>query len=306
MSTKGIFLSYRRIEDEWANRLSRHLGNRFGNDLVFQDVDDIPGGEKWRDKIVAAIRDAEVILVLIGPHWLVDPQGRRRLDDPEDVLRREVADALEQKKVILPVLVDGALMPDSKDLPDDITPLTDREAMPLRDVSWNHDLGRLLDRLRDLLLPTRKREPLEDIQWELWRLQQEFFTALDQDQNPSLALDVAQRTFALLNRVTPLYPGDTFLQATRGYTHKNLAIALFRLERDDEANSHLAAADQVFSTLTEEFPNDPAAWDGKGSVEFMKGNVQEARRCFERALELKPDYEEPRRNLQKIQERYGA
>jgi tetratricopeptide (TPR) repeat protein len=309
MSTKGIFVSYRRIEGQWADRLSRHLGNRFGNDLVFQDVDDILGGEKWRDRIAAAIRDAEVILVLIGPYWLVDPQGKRRLDDPEDVLRREVADALEREKVILPVFVGGGAMPDAQDLPADVAPLADREGIPLKDVSWNLDLGRLLDRLRVLLTATRKREPLEDIQWEWWRLQQEFFTALEQGQNPASALDVAQRTFVLLNRATPLYPGDIFLQASRGYTHKNLAIALFDLERDDEANAHLADADRVFSTLTEEFPNDPSAWDGKGSIEFMKGNVEEARRCFERALELKPDYEEPRRNLQelqKLQERRGT
>jgi hypothetical protein len=79
MSTQGIFVSYRRIEGQWADRLSRHLGNRFGNDLVFQDVDDIAGGEKWRDKIVAAIHDAEVILVMIGPYWLVDHMGATAL-----------------------------------------------------------------------------------------------------------------------------------------------------------------------------------------------------------------------------------
>jgi hypothetical protein len=64
------------------------------------------------------------------------------------VLRREVADTLAQNKVILPVLVGGALMPDSKDLPDDITPLTALNALAVRDTNWNHDVGRLLDRLR--------------------------------------------------------------------------------------------------------------------------------------------------------------
>jgi TIR domain-containing protein/tetratricopeptide repeat protein len=295
--SKGIFLSYRRVEGSWANRLCRHLGNRFGNDLVFQDVDDIAGGEEWRDKIAAAIHDAEVILVVIGPHWLVDQNGRRRLDDPADVLRKEVVDALEQKKVVLPVLVGGASMPDSKDLPQDIAPLTDRNAIPVTDTNWNDDLGPLLDRLRSLLIPTRQREPLENIQLELYRLQQEFFAALEQQQGPATALDVAQRTLALLDRVSPLYPDDTYLQAVRGYTHKNLAIALPRFERYEEADSHLSVADQVFSTLREEFPKDPSAWDGKGSVEYMKGNLVEARRCFERALELKPDYQEARENL---------
>ena len=305
MSTKGIFLSYRRIEASWANRLARHLGNRFGNDLVFEDVEDIAGGEKWHNKIAAAIRDAEVILVMIGPHWLVDKTGRRRLDEPKDVLRYEVAAALTQKKMILPVLVGGASMPESKELPPNIRRLPGRNAISVTDANWNDDLGRLLDRLRNLLIATRTLEPLESVEVELSRLQQEFFAAIRQDQGAASALDIAQHTLALLDRVSPLYPTNIFLQEVRGYTHKNLAIALYDFERNEEADSHLAVADRVFSTLREEFPNEPPAWDGKGSVEHMKGNIAEARRCFERALELKPDYEEARQNLNALLKEMG-
>jgi len=301
MSAKGIFVSYRRIEKKWADRLAKNLGNRFGNDLVFQDVDDIAGGEEWRKKITGAIRNAEVFLVMIGPHWLIDPEGQRRLDDDEDVLRGEVEDALTQKKNILPVLVGNNEMPDAKDLPNDIAALTGFNATPISDANWNRDIGGLLDRIRDLLTATREREPLEKVQQELYRLQQEFFAAVDRDQGLADALDIAQHTLALLDRVNPLYPADTYLQAVRGYTHKNLAIALLRFQRDEEGNSHLAVADQVFTTLLEEYPEDPSAWDGKGSVEFMKGRLEEARRCFERALELYPGYTEARRNLNAVE-----
>jgi tetratricopeptide (TPR) repeat protein len=298
----GVFLSYRRIEAQWADRLARHLGNRLGNDLVFQDVDDIAGGEEWRDSIAAAIRNAEVVLVMIGPHWLADERGRRRLDDPLDVLRGEVAAALAWGKVVLPVLVGGGWMPGSEDLPEDVRPLAGRNAVTLSDAQWNDDLGRLFDRLRALLTPTRERWPLDATRWELYGLQQEFFAALDRDQDPVRALDLAQRTLGLLDRITPLHPSNTWLQAMRGYTHKNLAMALARFGREDEASAHLAVADQVFTTLREEFPDDPSAWDGKGSVEFIKGNLEEACRCFERALALKPDYEEAKQNLAAVLE----
>ena len=37
-----VFISYRRADSaEWAKRLYCHLSMRFGEDLIFQDVDDI-------------------------------------------------------------------------------------------------------------------------------------------------------------------------------------------------------------------------------------------------------------------------
>ncbi|MGZ6613112.1 MAG: toll/interleukin-1 receptor domain-containing protein [Solirubrobacteraceae bacterium] len=68
----GVFLSYRRIEQARVVRLARNLSNRFGADLLFRDVEDIAGGQRWRDSIRAAIDQAEVVLVAIGPRWLVD------------------------------------------------------------------------------------------------------------------------------------------------------------------------------------------------------------------------------------------
>ena len=58
------------------------------------------------------------------------------------------------------------------------------------------------------------------------------------------ALDLAQRTLATLDRISPLYPDDVYLQAFRGYTHKNCAIALLGFGRDSEASERLDAARQ--------------------------------------------------------------
>ena len=78
-----------------ASKLSDHLSLRFGDDIVFRDVDDLQPGMRWRREIDAALRGAEVVLVLIGPQWFAARQ-RRRLADPKDVLRQEIATALEQ------------------------------------------------------------------------------------------------------------------------------------------------------------------------------------------------------------------
>jgi len=130
----GVFLSYRRAERKWADRLARNLGNRFGRDLVFQDVEDIPIGQRWRDVIGDAIAGAEVVLAAIGRYWLVDEQGRRRLEDPEDVLLGELEEALALGKPIVPVLVGGARMPRRDQLPEALAELSESSA-PSRSVS---------------------------------------------------------------------------------------------------------------------------------------------------------------------------
>jgi hypothetical protein len=83
--------------------------------------------------------------VLIGRDWLEvqGPDGRRRLDDPDDVLRREITAALARDILVIPVLVEGATMPSEHTLPSDIAPLARRNALELSDTRWDYDVGRL-------------------------------------------------------------------------------------------------------------------------------------------------------------------
>ena len=50
------------------------------------DVTAIAAGTDFVDQVDRAISTSDVSLVVIGPGWLgvTDPEGRRRLDDPED------------------------------------------------------------------------------------------------------------------------------------------------------------------------------------------------------------------------------
>jgi tetratricopeptide (TPR) repeat protein len=296
----GVFLSYRRVERDWAAKLARSLGNRFGRDLVFQDVEDIAGGERWRERIRAAIEGAEVVLVSIGPHWL----DGDRLDDPGDVLRAELAEALERGKPTIPVLVGGAAMPDQAKLPGALAELTELQAMTLGDDTWNADLALLLERVRTLLAPIRATEPFEDVLREVFEGQARFW-ALREAGRFADALEAAQRVLAALDRVSPLYPGDVDLQIHRGYEEKNCAIALEDLGRDDDAQRALERSDVVFSTLLEEYPENPSAWDGKGSIVWMRGQMRESLPYFERALELDPDYAAARINRDNVMRALG-
>ena len=95
-----------------------------------------------------------MLLAVIGRRWasITDADGHRRLDDPDDLVRREIARALERPDVqVIPVLVDGAQMPAKDELPPDLAPLTRRQACELTDSRWEYDVEKLTRRLRDLL-----------------------------------------------------------------------------------------------------------------------------------------------------------
>ena len=110
----GVFLSYRR-EDSRAQtvRLSKHLGLRFDDGLIFRDEEDIKAGVKWYDAIMDVIADCDAFLLVIGPKWLEarNSAGQRRLDDPDDVLLNEILRALSRDLTVIPVLLDETEMP---------------------------------------------------------------------------------------------------------------------------------------------------------------------------------------------------
>src|SRR6266516_1226086 len=128
----GIFLSYRRQEgSDFAGRLADRLADRFGEGQVFIDVDTIEPGVDFAEEISRAVATCKVLLAVIGPNWLTedDEQGRRRLDDPDDIVRLEIEAALARNVRVIPILVEGAVMPGREDLPESLARLADRNAV---------------------------------------------------------------------------------------------------------------------------------------------------------------------------------
>ncbi len=107
---------------------------------VFFDVSTIAGGEDFVTKLTAAIHKSDAILVFIGKKWLEQtPDGVVRILETEDHVRAEVRIALQQTGIVLPILVDGALMPRPEQLPDDIRAICTINALPLRHESFDDD-----------------------------------------------------------------------------------------------------------------------------------------------------------------------
>jgi hypothetical protein len=137
------FISYREDDAKpWAILLRDRLAEAFTERLVYLDKDALGPGS-WREQLDQALTRCGAFLVVIGRRWLTvkTSDGSRRLDDPDDVHRREIAIALSREDVtVIPVLVDGATMPRSEELPDDIRALTERQARSLADRSSHRQL----------------------------------------------------------------------------------------------------------------------------------------------------------------------
>jgi hypothetical protein len=147
-----IFISYRREDTSgYAGRLSDRLRSYFGDHQVFMDIDAIEPGVDYQEMIESTIDAIDVMVVLIGRQWLLSPTGRRRLDDPDDFVRLEIAGALERKIRVIPVLLEGAAMPTVHDLPPPVVPLAHRNAIEISDSRWDYDCQRLLSVLETAL-----------------------------------------------------------------------------------------------------------------------------------------------------------
>lgn len=155
-----IFISYRRSDTRAdAGRLYDSLRRRFGKDQLFMDVDTLQPGQDWVDAVETAVARCDVLLALIGDEWatVVDPSGRRRIEDDLDRVRLEIEAALRQDKPVIPVLFDDARMPGRDELPESLQSLRRRHAMRLAHDTFRYDLEPLIHSLRSIETAKRAR-----------------------------------------------------------------------------------------------------------------------------------------------------
>lgn len=153
MAGEAIFVGYRRDDTaDVAGRIYDAMAQRFGRQRLFKDVDNIAPGVDFGDYINTVLPRCRVALILIGPHWLEsrDESGRRRLDDEHDWVRVEIETALATPGLLVaPVLINGAQMPRSEDVPESLRPLLRRNAASIRrDPDFHDDVERLASAIR--------------------------------------------------------------------------------------------------------------------------------------------------------------
>jgi hypothetical protein len=149
-----IFINYRKDDSNWnALALYNDLQKYFKKEQLFKDFNAILPGDDFVVSIQNALNKCNVLLVVIGRNWLrmegVD--GKRRLDDPDDFVRLEVATALERGIQVVPVLFDGTPMPKPEELPENLRLLCRRQFIEIDPKRFEDDVRNLAEALKKIL-----------------------------------------------------------------------------------------------------------------------------------------------------------
>jgi hypothetical protein len=133
-----IFISYRRGDTAgYAGRIHDRLAQAFGPSLLFMEIQ-------------KQVSKCGVLIAIIGPNWLdvTDESANRRLDNPNDFVRIEIAAALQGGILVIPIFIDGAEIPNASRLPDNLKELAKRQGFWVRHASFHNDMRDFIRRLK--------------------------------------------------------------------------------------------------------------------------------------------------------------
>lgn len=141
---RTVFISYRRSDSgAFVAELYERLRSRFGS-AVFRDQGSIQFGERFVSAITSRLREADVVLVVIGNGWLsATNEHGLRLQQPDDTTRREVEMALTSGARVIPILLDDTPVPSADLLPPSLRPLREANAMSIATDDLDGAVGAL-------------------------------------------------------------------------------------------------------------------------------------------------------------------
>jgi hypothetical protein len=163
-----ITISYRRDDSGViTGRIFDRLVGHFGRDAIFRDIDNIPIGVDFRKHIEHVFDSTDIVLAIVGPHWVGPSETQNRLSNEADPVRVEIEGAIRKGARLIPILVLGATMPTAGELPEGLKDFAYLNAVQL-DAGQDFDfhmarLIRAIDGILGLtseLAPTPGLEPI--------------------------------------------------------------------------------------------------------------------------------------------------
>jgi hypothetical protein len=203
-----IFISYRHDEDGMAaGWLVERLAGHFGKDQVFKDVDSIQPGDDFVKVIADAVGRCDVLLALIGRHWLTitGDDGRRRLDNPQDFVRLEIEAALKRDVRLIPVLIEGTPMPRADEVPPGLAALVNRQALDFSSAHAEPEFDRLIKALNRTLAEVRARPAATEPEGNTTTVPAEHDVDTHRKSDPAEATGNATRTSELPGKASAAY-----------------------------------------------------------------------------------------------------
>jgi hypothetical protein len=122
---------------------------------TFVDKSKIQAGEHYESQIHQNISDCDLFVAVIGKDWL-NILRQKAAAGERDVLTREIRAALRQEKEIVPLLVDGAAMPQFTELPEQIRAFHFQNGVDILTTHSDTDIANALRGLSNSAASTRK------------------------------------------------------------------------------------------------------------------------------------------------------
>ena len=302
-----IFLSYRRQDNDHALSLYLWLIKKYGRDSVFWDRKDIDPGLDFADVIAKGLDSSAAFLALMGKGWLevADGQGRRKIDSPDDWVRRETSAALQRGILVLPILGSGAAMPAANDLPGELARLSGLQALSMTDMRFHSLLAESLAQagIHQQGAPGAA-QPAARVAERAGNLLRRQAARLQVRAKELIRANDFDRAFEELNEGTELMmalldlvPGETALDLQLGYMYAALGQHFDYGGNSSLGDRYMDLAVGIFRRVQAEVELDKgasgelaSAIKGLGEVYYKRGDLDAAIRHYRQALEIEPGY----------------
>lgn len=139
-----IFISYRRGSGAgYAGRIYENLKDDFD---VFFDISGIAIGEEFKEKIEKEIRGATLILSILDDNSVKEFEKRK---EGQDFVLFELEYAHKNSIPIIPILMNGTVMPNTEALPKALNFLPNLNAFDIRHIKFSDDVDSLKRKIHE-------------------------------------------------------------------------------------------------------------------------------------------------------------
>ena len=275
---KTVFISYRRTNVPWALAIFQNLTHH-GFDVFF-DYNGIASGD-FENVILGNIKARAHFLVLLTPSAL------ERCGEPGDWLRREIETALDSKRNIVPLMLEGFDFGSptiASQLTGKLADLKRYNAPNIPPDYFLEAMGRLRDRFLNVAL-TSVLLPASPAAQEAATEQKAAAVAVPPVQEKELTaqqwfergfdaadLDEKLRSYSEAIRLKPDYAG--------AFNNRGAA-------RSDKGDLEGALKD--YNEAIRLKPDYAGAFNNRGAARYGKGDLEGALKDFNEAIRLKPD-----------------
>jgi len=142
----NVFMSYRRGDAGWAGRIQVEI-ERKREVKIFRDVNDIPTGDDFPDRLQEELEKCDVVLVLIADTWVQRARDGDLAKDT-DWIRKELLYALQIQKPLLTLFVEDNTPPS---LPAELIQVSRKNAARVFDRSFGLNIADLLETIQGLV-----------------------------------------------------------------------------------------------------------------------------------------------------------